>query len=236
MAKQVRPRLTQPNGATGHQQSAEVIGRQPAYSIRARDPASHTQAGCMAAISTCNPDPTKVLGNKGRPCMALPAMPARSATRARRARRPAGSRECPAPDAIDCYRRQAAGRSRRLVPAPCSRGVGDPDHGAAEALPRGAEITFVANQRASARRALSSGTLAEQLSVLRAESARVPEAVFESDRLHSGSPVSGTGLAQVPSYLVESQATQKSPVPCPAPGGTRDSTCVAAHHTRGTSR
>src|SRR5580704_1791475 len=53
MASQVRPRLTQPARYTGPQQSTGVIRRQPAYSIRARDFASHSQAGCMAAIKSC---------------------------------------------------------------------------------------------------------------------------------------------------------------------------------------
>ena len=65
MAKQVRPGLINPCGATGPQESAEVIRNQPAYSIGARDPASRSQAGCMAAISSCKSEPTKVLGNKG---------------------------------------------------------------------------------------------------------------------------------------------------------------------------
>src|ERR1017187_9843791 len=56
MAKQVRPGLINPCGANGPQESAEVIRNQPAYSIRARDLASHSQAGCMAAISSCEPE------------------------------------------------------------------------------------------------------------------------------------------------------------------------------------
>jgi hypothetical protein len=41
----------------------QVLDRhQPAYSIRARDLASHSKAGCMAAIFSCNPKPKKTLG------------------------------------------------------------------------------------------------------------------------------------------------------------------------------
>jgi transposase len=37
----------------------------PAYSIRARDLESQTQAGCMAAIFSCDPESKKTLGKKG---------------------------------------------------------------------------------------------------------------------------------------------------------------------------
>jgi hypothetical protein len=50
MASQVRPGLTKSEFNRGLQRSEALIRRQPAYSIRARDFASHTQAGCMAAI------------------------------------------------------------------------------------------------------------------------------------------------------------------------------------------
>jgi len=59
MASQVRPRLTQPARYTGPQQSTGVIRRQPAYSIRARDFASHSQAGCIAAIKSCEEKPKR---------------------------------------------------------------------------------------------------------------------------------------------------------------------------------
>src|SRR5258708_23093127 len=52
MASQVRPGLTQPDTPRGLQQSAFLIRRRPAYSIRARDLASHSQAGCMGAVSS----------------------------------------------------------------------------------------------------------------------------------------------------------------------------------------
>ena len=71
MASQVRPGLTKPKSDTGPQKSEKVIRRQPAYSIRARDFASHTQAGCMAAIYSCEPKPKESLGIRGRPCMSL---------------------------------------------------------------------------------------------------------------------------------------------------------------------
>jgi hypothetical protein len=69
MATQVKPRLIQPKRFTGHQKSADVIRNQPAYSIRARDHASQTEAECMAAIYTCKAGTEKMLGKKGRPCM-----------------------------------------------------------------------------------------------------------------------------------------------------------------------
>lgn len=53
MAHQVKPRLTQPDRATGHQKSTHVLRCQLAYSIRASSPKLHQKAGCMAAISTC---------------------------------------------------------------------------------------------------------------------------------------------------------------------------------------
>jgi hypothetical protein len=66
MASQVRPGLTQPDRPRGPQQSAPLIRRQPAYSIRARDFLSQTQAGCMAAISSCETKADKeALGNVG---------------------------------------------------------------------------------------------------------------------------------------------------------------------------
>ena len=68
-ATQVKPRLIQPKRFTGHQKSADVIRNQPAYSIRARDHASQTEAECMAAISTWRTGIKKRLGKKGRPCM-----------------------------------------------------------------------------------------------------------------------------------------------------------------------
>src|SRR5258708_15829925 len=52
MASQVRPGLTQHDTPRGLQQSAFLIRRRPAYSIRARDLASHSQAGCMGAVSS----------------------------------------------------------------------------------------------------------------------------------------------------------------------------------------
>jgi len=53
MAHQVKPRLTQPARATGHQKSTYVLRCQPAYSIRARSSMLQQEAGCMAAIPTC---------------------------------------------------------------------------------------------------------------------------------------------------------------------------------------
>jgi hypothetical protein len=53
----------------GHRKSADVIRTQPANSIRARDTVSHTEAECMAAISTCNVGTGKMLGKNGRRCM-----------------------------------------------------------------------------------------------------------------------------------------------------------------------
>ena len=53
MAEQVRPGLTNPARFKGPQQSADLIRRQPAHSIRARGQAPFTEAECMAAISTC---------------------------------------------------------------------------------------------------------------------------------------------------------------------------------------
>jgi hypothetical protein len=65
MASQVRPGLTKPHTVRGLQQSAKVIRRQPAYSIRARDFASHTKAGCMAAIYSCEIKTKEALGKEG---------------------------------------------------------------------------------------------------------------------------------------------------------------------------
>src|SRR5690606_6289322 len=69
MALQVRPGLANSVASTGLHESAKVIRSRPADSIRASDHESHTKAECMAAISTCNPDPESALGNEGRPCM-----------------------------------------------------------------------------------------------------------------------------------------------------------------------
>src|SRR5215472_18567741 len=65
MANQVRPGLANPARFNGHQESADLIRRQPAYSIRARGQVPYTEAECMAAISTCEPEPTKRFGIKG---------------------------------------------------------------------------------------------------------------------------------------------------------------------------
>src|SRR6266700_1426013 len=48
-----------------------MIRRQPAYSIRARDLASHTQAGCMAAIYSCDSIPKGNAWHKGASMYAL---------------------------------------------------------------------------------------------------------------------------------------------------------------------
>ena len=48
----IRPGLTNPARFSGPQESAHLIRRQPAYSIKARSLASFTEAECMAAIST----------------------------------------------------------------------------------------------------------------------------------------------------------------------------------------
>jgi hypothetical protein len=66
MASQVRPGLTQPDTPKGLQQSAFFFRRRPAYSIRARDLASHSQAGCMGAVSSRdNQNRQKTLGTVG---------------------------------------------------------------------------------------------------------------------------------------------------------------------------
>jgi hypothetical protein len=69
MASQVRPGSTQPIFLQGPQQSVQLIGRRPAYSIRARGLEPQTEAGCMAAISSCDPEAQKTFGKRGRPCM-----------------------------------------------------------------------------------------------------------------------------------------------------------------------
>ena len=69
MALQVRPGLAEPDFGTGPHESAKVIRSRPADSIRAREQHSHTEAGCMAAISTRRPEPESALGKQGRPCM-----------------------------------------------------------------------------------------------------------------------------------------------------------------------
>ena len=72
MAEQVRPGLTDPARFKGPQQSADLIRRQPAHSIRARGQAPFTEAECMAAISTCfRPEPKDAWQPGGRPCMNL---------------------------------------------------------------------------------------------------------------------------------------------------------------------
>lgn len=65
MASQVRPGLTQPNLDKGLQQSGVLVRRQSAHSIRARDFASHTEAECMAAIYSCEPNRKEALGIEG---------------------------------------------------------------------------------------------------------------------------------------------------------------------------
>jgi|ERR1022692_4479965 hypothetical protein len=65
MASQVRPGLTNPSFGTGPQQSVKVIRRQPAYSIRASDFASRKQAGCMAAINSCETKPKRNAWQQG---------------------------------------------------------------------------------------------------------------------------------------------------------------------------
>ena len=66
MAHQVKPRLTQPDRATGLRKSTYVLRCQPAYSIRARSLGLHQEAGCMAAILTCTARPIgRALGKKG---------------------------------------------------------------------------------------------------------------------------------------------------------------------------
>jgi hypothetical protein len=69
MASQVRPGSTQPAFPQGLQPSVQLIGRRPAYSIRARGLEPQTEAGCMAAISSCDPEAQKTFGKRGRPCM-----------------------------------------------------------------------------------------------------------------------------------------------------------------------
>src|ERR1700737_4252302 len=69
MASQVRPWLIEPKTLRGSEESVGMIRNQPAYSIRASDIESHTKAGCMAAINSCEPKQKKALGKKGRPCM-----------------------------------------------------------------------------------------------------------------------------------------------------------------------
>ena len=86
MALQVRPGSTEPELGTGLHESAKVIRSRPADSIRARDSQSHTQAGCMAAISTRNPEPETALGKTGRPCMPGAKRQQRVAQRGRYAR------------------------------------------------------------------------------------------------------------------------------------------------------
>ena len=72
MAEQVRPGLTNPARFKGPQQSADLIRRQPAHSIRARGQAPFTEAECMAAISTCfDQSGKRHLATGGRPCMNL---------------------------------------------------------------------------------------------------------------------------------------------------------------------
>src|SRR5579859_3424589 len=44
---------------------AQVNGRRPAYSIKARGFASHTEAGCMAAIFSCDSGTQKSAWQKG---------------------------------------------------------------------------------------------------------------------------------------------------------------------------
>jgi hypothetical protein len=65
MASQVRPALIQPDCCMGLKQSALMIRRQPANSIRARDLASHSKAGCMAAIFSRDPKSKNTLGIEG---------------------------------------------------------------------------------------------------------------------------------------------------------------------------
>jgi hypothetical protein len=84
MAPQVRPGLTNPSFGTGPQQSVKVIRRQPAYSIRARDFASRKQAGCMAAINSCEPQQKETLGNKGASMYAEARLLLRDVSAARR--------------------------------------------------------------------------------------------------------------------------------------------------------
>jgi transposase len=49
---QVRPGLTKPARFSGTSESADLIRRQPAHSIRARGQVPYIEAECMAAIST----------------------------------------------------------------------------------------------------------------------------------------------------------------------------------------
>jgi hypothetical protein len=65
MASQVRPGLAKPDVDTGLQESVNVIGRQPAHSIRARDLESQSQAGCMAAINSWDPEQKKNAWQQG---------------------------------------------------------------------------------------------------------------------------------------------------------------------------
>jgi len=65
MASQVKPGSTQPKFNKGLQQSAILIRRRPANSIRARDIVSHTQAGCMAAINSREAKPKRNAWQKG---------------------------------------------------------------------------------------------------------------------------------------------------------------------------
>src|SRR5258707_2601578 len=68
MAPQVRPGSIQPERELGPKQSLKQMRHRPAYSIRAREFVSHTQAECKAALSTRDPEPKISLGMQGRPC------------------------------------------------------------------------------------------------------------------------------------------------------------------------
>ena len=65
MASQVRPGSTQPIPIQGHPKSVRVIGRRSAYSIRARGFAPQSEAGCMAAISSCDPETQRSAWQRG---------------------------------------------------------------------------------------------------------------------------------------------------------------------------
>jgi len=73
MASQVKPGSTQPAPFRGLQQSALLIRRRPAYSIRDSGIAA-SKSGCMAALYPCDPElQNKCLAKRGRPCMYGPS-------------------------------------------------------------------------------------------------------------------------------------------------------------------
>ena len=65
MAIQVRPGSIQPKVFTGHQKSAVVIRKSISKFHQGPRLVPHTEAECMAAISTCEPEPMNTLVNEG---------------------------------------------------------------------------------------------------------------------------------------------------------------------------